>query len=52
MVPLTRHDTTLDLIARQGWPIVLVTTPRLGSINHTLLSLHAIRERAASSYPR
>ncbi|HDZ76064.1 MAG TPA: dethiobiotin synthase, partial [Desulfobacteraceae bacterium] len=29
----------------RGYPLILVTTPRLGSINHTLLSLEAIRSR-------
>ncbi len=45
MVPLTRNTTIIDLIARQAWPVVLVTAPRLGSINHTLLSLEAIHRR-------
>ncbi|PTN36995.1 dethiobiotin synthase [Desulfonatronum sp. SC1] len=44
-VPLDGQTTLLDLLARQHWPTVLVTTPRLGSINHTLLSLAALRER-------
>ena len=45
MVPLTPSVTTIDLLAQQQWPVVLVTTPRLGSINHTLLSLAAIDQR-------
>lgn len=45
MVPLTRHTLTIDVIARQAWPVVLVTSSRLGSINHTLLSLHALQSR-------
>ena len=44
-VPLTDEATVLDFLARQGWPIILVTVPRLGSINHTLLSLEALRSR-------
>jgi dethiobiotin synthetase len=44
-VPLTDATTVLDFLARQSWPIVLVTAPRLGSINHTLLSLEALRSR-------
>ena len=39
MVPLTRNYTTLDYIADQKLPLILVTTPKLGSINHTLMSL-------------
>jgi dethiobiotin synthetase len=44
-VPLTEELTVLDLVAGQSWPVVLVTGPRLGSINHTLLSLEAIHAR-------
>lgn len=44
-VPLTRRTKTIDVVAGQMWPVVLVTAPRLGSINHTLLSLEAIRGR-------
>lgn len=39
MVPITRSYTTLDYIVDQKLPLILVTTPKLGSINHTLLSL-------------
>ena len=45
LVPMTTDILSLDYIAEQGYPIVLVTTGRLGSINHTLLSLEAIRQR-------
>ncbi len=44
-VPLNEETTILDLLTRQRWPTVLVSTPRLGSINHTLLSLDALRVR-------
>ncbi len=44
-VPLTRKTTVLDFVARQGWPVLLVSSPRLGSINHTLLSLEALHTR-------
>ena len=43
MVPLTRGLLTLDYAAGQGWPLILVTSGKLGSINHTLLSLEAAR---------
>lgn len=42
LVPITEQLLTLDYIAAQGYPIVLVTSGRLGSINHTLLSLEAL----------
>lgn len=45
MVPLTGQLLTIDYIAQHGWPVVLVTSGRLGSINHTLLSLEAIAAR-------
>ncbi|HBN54115.1 MAG TPA: dethiobiotin synthase [Stenotrophomonas sp.] len=45
MVPLTAQLLTIDYVARQGWPVILVTSGRLGSINHTLLSLEAIAAR-------
>ena len=47
-VPLTEESTVLDFLERQGWPVILVTAPRLGSINHTLLSLEALRTRNLS----
>lgn len=48
LVPITEQLLTLDYIAAQGYPIVLVTSGRLGSINHTLLSLEAIKARGLS----
>lgn len=45
LVPITTELLTLDYVAEQGYPIVLVTSGRLGSINHTLLSLEAIKSR-------
>lgn len=38
-VPLNEKVMIVDFIQEQGLPIVLVTSPRLGSINHTLLTL-------------
>lgn len=45
MVPLTRDVLTIDFVARLGYPLILVTSGRLGSINHTLLSLEALERR-------
>lgn len=45
MVPLTEELLTIDYVAQQGYPLVFVTSGRLGSINHTLLSFEAIRSR-------
>lgn len=45
MVPLTRELLTIDYVASRGYPLVFVTSGRLGSINHLLLSLEAVRLR-------
>lgn len=45
MVPLRKDLLTIDWVARMGWPVILVTSGRLGSINHTLLSLEALNAR-------
>jgi dethiobiotin synthetase len=45
MVPLTENMTILDYLATEKIPIILVTSSRLGSINHTLMSLEVIRSR-------
>lgn len=39
MVPIDGLYTTLDYIEDNHLPVILVTNPKLGSINHTLLSL-------------
>lgn len=45
MVPLTRTVLTIDWIRQNRWPVVFVCSGRLGSINHTLLSLEAMKNR-------
>lgn len=45
MVPLTEDFLTIDYIAEKRYPLVFVTSGKLGSINHTLLSLEAIARR-------
>lgn len=45
MVPLTPAYTQLDLFAGWRLPLVLCARTRLGTINHTLLSLDALRRR-------
>jgi dethiobiotin synthetase len=45
MVPLTREILTIDYIAKQKYPVILVTSGKLGSLNHTLLSLEALKNR-------
>lgn len=45
MVPITDDYFTIDYVAEHNLPIILVTNSRLGSINHTILSLEAIASR-------
>ncbi len=45
LVPINDKIMMIDLIARLGLPVVLVTLSGLGAINHTLLSLEAMRAR-------
>lgn len=45
MVPVTRRDLQIDLFARWRAPVVLVASTRLGTINHSLLSIKALRHR-------
>jgi dethiobiotin synthetase len=45
LVPLTRHETFADVFARWQISVVLCARTGLGTINHTLLSLEAMRQR-------
>jgi dethiobiotin synthetase len=45
LVPLTRRDTFADVFARWHIPVILCARTGLGTINHTLLSLEAMRQR-------
>lgn len=47
MVPLNRSVLYLDVIAAWGLPTVLCARTALGTINHTLLSLKALRDAGA-----
>jgi dethiobiotin synthetase len=44
MVPLDAETTVMDLAAAMGLPTVIVARPGLGTINHTLLTIRAVRE--------
>jgi dethiobiotin synthetase len=44
-VPLTDDVTVLDYIGEKGYPVILVTSPRLGSINHTVTALELLHNR-------
>lgn len=43
MVPLKGEYLTIDYIHERHLPLVLVTNSKLGSINHTLLALNAVK---------
>lgn len=45
LVPLTRETTYADQFARWQSPVVLVARTALGTINHSLLSIEALRAR-------
>ncbi|MBF0621764.1 MAG: dethiobiotin synthase [Magnetococcales bacterium] len=45
MVPLNRDALIIDLMVQLALPVVLVSRTALGTINHTLLSLEALRAR-------
>ena len=44
MVPVTRQHTFLDLFCAWKAPVVLVARTALGTINHSLLSIEALRQ--------
>ncbi|HVI92215.1 MAG TPA: dethiobiotin synthase [Dongiaceae bacterium] len=45
LVPLTRSETFADVFAKWHLPVILCARTALGTINHTLLSLEALRRR-------
>lgn len=52
MVPITTDSSsalggylTIDYIAEHNYPVILVTSGKLGSLNHTLLSIDACNKR-------
>jgi dethiobiotin synthetase len=45
MVPLNDHALVIDLIKQLNAAVILVSQNYLGSINHTLLSIEALKQR-------
>jgi dethiobiotin synthetase len=45
MVPLNANHTMLDLMLHLNFPVVVVARGTLGTLNHTLLTLEALRHR-------
>jgi dethiobiotin synthetase len=48
MVPLSRNYLYLDLARAIGLPVLVVARPGLGTINHSLLTIAALKERGIS----
>lgn len=48
LVPLSRSVTYIEVLARWSCPVILVARTKLGTINHSLLSLEALRARDIS----
>jgi len=46
MVPIDEQSTMADLMSRLGLPAIVVARTALGTINHTLLTLEALRRRS------
>ncbi len=45
LVPITRHYSVLDMARAAGFPLIVVASPALGAINHTLLTVnYALKE--------
>ena len=44
-VPLTDDVLTIDFVRQMQWPVILVTSGKLGSLNHTILSYEALFAR-------
>jgi dethiobiotin synthase len=45
LVPITRKTLQIDVFAAWGLPVILCARTGLGTINHTLLSIEALRSR-------
>jgi dethiobiotin synthetase len=44
-VPITQNFNMADLAKLSGFPVLLVTQPGLGTINHTLLSIDYLKSK-------
>lgn len=45
MVPIKEDYLTIDFMEQQNYPVILVTSSKLGSLNHTLLTLETCKNR-------
>jgi dethiobiotin synthetase len=49
IVPINESETMADLMCALGLPVVVAARSTLGTINHTLLTLEALRHRALTA---
>jgi dethiobiotin synthase len=45
LAPLSESIAMVDLMLHLGLPVILVTSPRVGTLNHTFLTLQALESR-------
>jgi dethiobiotin synthetase len=48
LVPINDDEAMVDLMTRLGLPVLVVARTALGTINHTLLTLEALRRRSVA----
>lgn len=48
MVPIHEHYLMIDLIGDIGFPVLLTARSKLGTLNHTMLSVEALKRRGAT----
>ena len=46
LVPLNESELMIDLVSTLNLPVLVVVSTKLGTINHTLLTIEALRRRA------
>lgn len=46
LVPINDKTLQIDILARWGYPVVIASRTALGTINHTLLTIEALRKRS------
>lgn len=50
LVPITKLFTWADFMSRFDIPAIIVTRPTLGTLNHTMLTIEALRKRGIPIY--
>ena len=50
LVPMNKNQTMMDLVKKLDIPTIVVTSGRLGTINHTLLTLNTLKSQGISCH--